>query len=362
MEKIQIGLPVMLHSEPEIKAFLNAKKRIEKYGENIEQPIEVGAFLYYTPRALSEENRSKQIINQERYQLPIVHAQAPIQLENCLAYTSEDEEKFKRKSLLETTIEQTYEVRKHDPQKSNPVHVDMHLGIIVVREGLQEHAHLPCIYSLDEFLDKKDELLTKCIMRYDQLKALAQKRGLGTVIENSITAAFSPDHTLSKTPRMLYFPFNDLNSLNTISKGSITFDTGHWAATRSARYQLENNHAYDDREFLFRMEDITSWKEYLTRNPSCQEYLNFFTKVFHVSNVTGLGVHLEKHPELQKQWGDAGTTDGLISRNEFQSITEYARANGRPLILEVEYDLKNIPQNEFKEADPLITDMLTQEV
>ena len=44
---LYVGLPVMLHKEPEIQAFLKAKERIESYGQSAGFPMEVGAFLFF---------------------------------------------------------------------------------------------------------------------------------------------------------------------------------------------------------------------------------------------------------------------------------------------------------------------------
>jgi len=69
VEKLALGLPVMLQYEKEIGAFLAAKERIEKLGDKRGFPLDVNVFLFFNSSALSQENRENQIRNQVKYNL-----------------------------------------------------------------------------------------------------------------------------------------------------------------------------------------------------------------------------------------------------------------------------------------------------
>ncbi|MBI2632404.1 hypothetical protein HYW75_05350 [Candidatus Pacearchaeota archaeon] len=99
-----------------------------------------------------------------------------------------------------------------------------------------------------------------------------------------------------------------------ISGGRIVLDVAHWAAARSAPELFEKNKAYEDKELLFKTEGIKSWDEYVERNPDLNSYIPH-TRVFHMSNSTGLGVYLDE--ENLEKWGDVGTVEGLVPRSDF---------------------------------------------
>jgi hypothetical protein len=357
-KSLSVGLPVMLHSEPEVQAFLRAKDRIEAYGDMIGQTMQVGAFLFFLPFALKDENREKQITNQSRYQIPILHAQASFQLKHNLVYSKDQDLSLNGgKDLLEIAIDQTAELKKHDPSKF-PVDVDFNVGAYLCRQ-IPEQKPVPFIYSLDEFLSQKEELFQRSVSRFSELRQLAEQNGLGVGLENAITNVFVPHpHLKGEPPRMYTHPFNDIYSMRRISGESIILDMAHWAAGRSAPELFEKNGAHEERELLFKMEGISSWDEYRERNPDLDSYIPH-SMVFHISNSTGLGVYLDKYPDLQEKWGDVGTIEGLVPRSDFHKIAQSAREDNKPVIIEVEYDVKNIPQNNYKEADPMLSYMLT---
>lgn len=353
---LYVGLPVMLHSEPEIQAFLRAKERIEAYGETVGQPLNVGAFLFLLPFTLKDENREKAINNQSKYQVPILHAQATFQLKHNLVFSKKQDLSITgEKDLLEIVIEQTSELKKSDPSKS-PVDLDFNVGAYVCRQ-IPEQKPVPFIYYPDEFLSQKEELFQRSISRFSELKDLAGQNGLGAGLENAITNVFVPHpHLKGLPPRMYAHPFNDLVSLRRISGDSIILDLAHWAATRSAPDLFEKNGAHNEKETLFKVEGISSWEEYRERNPDLWSFIPY-TRVFHISNATGLGVYLEG--EYLEKWGDVGSIEGLIPREDFHKVVSHARDANKPLIIEVDYDIKNIPQNDYKEADPMLSYILT---
>ncbi|MBI2632405.1 hypothetical protein HYW75_05355 [Candidatus Pacearchaeota archaeon] len=154
---LNVGLPVMLQSEPEIQAFLRAKERIENYGQSIGQPLNVGVFLFYLPFALKDENRERALENQSKYHVPILHAQASFQLKHNLVFSRNQDSSLEgRKDLLDTVIVQTAELKEHDTSKF-PVDVDFNVGAYLCRQ-IPEKRPVPFIYSIDEILPQREEL------------------------------------------------------------------------------------------------------------------------------------------------------------------------------------------------------------
>ena len=232
---LELGLPVMLHKEQEeILPFLKAKDRIEALGESQGIPIKVSAFLYYFPKALSEGNRSLQIKNQRTYKLPIIHAQTPNYGENCLAYDS-DEKRFEKEGLLETTITHCAVLRDISGQVES-FDIDTHPGTVIDNHPL--NLTIPCVYPLEEFLEKREVLLQKSTERFAQLSELAGRYGLGMALENSISVFFAQQFN-DLFPRIHFMPFVDFPSIMQISGGNLTFDSAHWGSTRLVQEVLE---------------------------------------------------------------------------------------------------------------------------
>jgi len=342
----------MLHYEGEVKAFLNAKKRIEILGESQGVPMKVGAFLYYFPKAISDENVALQIVNQRKYKLPIIHAQTPIYGENCLAYDSDDI-RFGRKGLLEKTIEQCATLRDVSGQTES-FDVNAHPGILV--DDSPENLTIPCVYPIAEFLEKRDKLFKKSTERFTQLTEFARRYGLGTVLENSIPAFYARQFN-DVAPKVHFLPFVDFPSIMQISGDNLTFDSAHWGSTRLAPEILERNQLINEREIVFKMHGISSWEEYLALHPDFPEYLEH-TRALHLSNVDGIGVGLDYSSELARKWGKSGNNEGYIPISDFRKMINYTRERDVPVIIEVEYDVKNIPVNQFKEADDFLKHVL----
>lgn len=353
-KKLKIGLPVMLHSEPEVQAFLRAKDRIEAYGDVIGQPLDVGAFLFFIPPALKDENMAKQLENQSKYRLPIVHAQSTFQSKHCLSFSAEQDSESQGIDLMDVVVKQVAALRTYDPLRL-PVDVSVNVGLYLSRRKIEPKS--PVIYTPEEFPAYREKLFRKSVARFSQLEELARSYDLGVAVENGVTAIFAHHVKLTdKIPSMFVHPFNDLASLVAISNGKLVLDLAHLAGTRCASEFFEKNRVYEDREVLFKMEGITSWDEYLERNPGFESYLPY-SRVLHMSNATGLGVYLEG--EFLEKWGNVGTIEGIVPREDFHKIVSHAKENNKPVIIEVEYDVKNIPQNNYKEADALLEYILT---
>src|SRR3989338_3194458 len=132
-EKLEIVLPVMLHSDTEPEIFLQAKDRLEKLGRDYNVPIEVGAFLLYLPsHSRTPENFEKQVKNQERYRLPIRLVETGVQRNNALAYVLGDTT-FNPEvpSDLERTIEQSARLRDLDENPVENLIVAPQVGVLI---------------------------------------------------------------------------------------------------------------------------------------------------------------------------------------------------------------------------------------
>jgi len=352
---LYVGLPLMLHSEPEVIAFRNAQKRIQALGDELGQPIQVGAFLFLLPRALTDENRTKQLENQRKYNIPIIHAQATFQLRHNLVYSREqDTSLVGGRDLLEIALDQVSQLRRGSAQDqlSLPFHLDYNIGAFVSPEVPAERK-VQYVYTLQEFLAQREELYQRAKNRFSELQALAKDEGLEVAVENAINAVFAPHPALGGTPQMYYHPFNGLKPLVDVSNGNLVFDSAHWIASRSAVVSFERNGATREREILFQTEGVNSWEQYLENNPNFDRYLPF-ARVLHMSNATGLGVFLEKYPQDKARWGDGGEVEGLIPRKDLRTMASHAIEQGKPVIIEVDYDIKEIPKNEFSEADKFL--------
>ncbi|MBM3233335.1 hypothetical protein FJZ18_04180 [Candidatus Pacearchaeota archaeon] len=169
-KKLTVGLPVMLHKESEIQAFLEAKELIEKYGESIGRPLQVGAFLFFIPPAMREENLEKQKVNQAKYRLPIVHAQSTFQSRHCLAFSAEQDTEY-GKDLIDLVINQVAALRSEDSSQY-PVTVSVNVGLFVSRNALRMKS--PVILTPDQFNSQRDALYDRCASRFSALESLAR--------------------------------------------------------------------------------------------------------------------------------------------------------------------------------------------
>jgi hypothetical protein len=338
---VRIGIPVALHEEGEIQAFLEAKPRIERLTAAYGLPSDVGVFAYYTPRLIGPTQREQQLKNQERHKLPIFHAQTPIFGTSSLAYDGE--------GLLETTIDHVAQLCAMSNSKN--CSVDTHIGVVVN----EHHTPLPEVYTPSEALTQRDAIFARAQQRFAQLTARAAQYGMSMLLENQITAQFAPGNG-NATPQLHYLPFNDLASIERIAGTAITCDVAHWAATRHAQAQFEHNGI--EPATLFAISGVANWDEYHAANGTLYDLLAR-SQAIHLSNTAGIGVHLERTPELAKQWGDWGTNSGLLSAQELRESLVYGALNDVPVMIEVDYDIKRIAENKFTEADAFLTHLFT---
>jgi tetratricopeptide (TPR) repeat protein len=348
-----LGIPVMLHDKREISAFLTAKKRLEKWGADRDLPIQAGIFLYYFPKALSTENKEAQLVNQKRYRLPLINAQTPIHGINSLSYVYSD------RGQLEETIEHCARLKEHDNGKINiDFTIDTHPGTLIL-PGLEEE--LPGVYSLEEFLQKRGELYERTKNRFEKLNEYARRFGFSMVLEticpvNFQAKAEGPGKNPRDNPGLYYYGFSNLENLVDISKGNMTMDIAHWGYTQALKGIVQANGEEGNRikDIVFQIEEVKSWSEYYQKHPQHPGDYFKYSKVFHLSNSKGIGVNLGRWPQEAEKWGDSGRYEGTVTREQFLEAINYARENRIPVILEPDYDIKRIPENQFKEADEFL--------
>jgi hypothetical protein len=334
-------------SEGEIKAFLNAQERIQALTQAYGIPSEVSAFAYYSPFLMKEERRPLQLANQRNYRLPIIHSQTPVQMENALSYSEQERIRTGKQSILATTIEHVARLREYSPDV--PCSMDVHIGTIVAQGGSKSDA-IPSIYSPEEFMARREELYTTAKTTFAHLTALAKKHGMPLLLENVPAVVMYPDYHDGE-PRLQYLPFHSLAETLEVSKNNITFDTAHWAAAKATQRQFTENGV--DPALLFLTAGVHDWQEYSAALGTFEAYLSQ-AKAIHLSNTNGIGVKLNKHPELAKRWGDWGTDDGLLSKEQLRTCITHAQQQHIPVMLEVDYDIKRIPENCYKEADAFL--------
>ena len=372
---LRLAIPVMTQYEGEIKAFLAAKKRLEEASAGTKLPLEVGVFLYYTDKAITPEVRVKQRANQRLYKLPIFHAQAPIYQHNSLAFAEEEAARFPdRASMLEATIEQAAWMRDLGPQTpfSEALSVETHPGVIVYPDfnpSDPTDTNRPSTYSIQDFLEKRDRLLEIMKARYAALKERGALEGVAFGIENCHAVVLEPDRWAGNKPRFNYTPFGDIASLRHMAGVSpenaeqgryLVFDIAHQATARDAPDAFRRNDTPKNLAHLLNIYDVQTPEEFLRRFGDIPTKLGDANTI-QLSNVTGLGVHLGATPELEKRWGKDGTFKGVLTRDEMRGAIEHARAHGIPLALELDYDIKKIPTNQFVEVDKFLASLYRDE-
>ena len=349
-KRIFIALPVMLHKKGEIEAFLSAKERIEAKYSSPRSKVEVGAFSYMLPFTLKEENKISQIENQKSYRLPLYHVQSPILNEHALTHDSGEEARFGVKSRLEEALE--HSAKLIDLSRAAPFNLvfDTHAGVFVYPHLDEEHP-VPGVYSVPGFVKNRKRLFDQAAERFSKLKETGDSYGIEVVLENEPIVSVEPSRILSESgaPRIGFKPFADPEDLNTISSIH-TFDSSHYAVARSVPSRFEINNLSP--ESLFKVFNINSWEEYRNRICVAEDYQNGL-RAIHLSNTEGVGIHLTDEEEISK-WGRDGTVEGELSQEELKSAVNLAASRGIPAVLEVDYNLKKIPDNKFIEADAFL--------
>ena len=141
-----------------------------------------------------------------------------------------------------------------------------------------------------------------------------------------------------------------MEEIQEISGENVTFDSAHLAASRSIPELVKRNGSKDVERILFELYNLTSWDDYLAKVPTLERSMQS-ARAIHIGNSSGIGLHLS--PDLTLLWGDGGM-EGFMTKSELGRIVRGAHTTGKPLIIEADYDVKNIPKNQFKEADELL--------
>ncbi|MBM3233334.1 hypothetical protein FJZ18_04175 [Candidatus Pacearchaeota archaeon] len=122
---------------------------------------------------------------------------------------------------------------------------------------------------------------------------------------------------------------------------------------------MGKNDAGEDERMLFEMERIKTWPDYFKRHPSLESYTPL-GRAYHIGNATGMGIYLDG--PLIKKWGSVGVgPEGIVSREQFKTIATHAQNSNLPVIIEADYDVPNIPEKKYSEADPFLRYMLTSD-
>jgi len=356
MEKfIQLALPVMLHFEKDIEAFLNAQRRINLLGDSLGVALEVGAFLPFMPNHSREpENFEKQLKNQAKYRLPIKLVETGIQRNNALSYVpgnptfNED-----IPSDLENIIEQTAKIRDLDPKTGGELVVAPHVGVLILDSMDVGDFSRPSIYSPQDFIELRNNLYDKSKERFLELREKALELGLKLSLENAPPVTFENYEFWQKKDldryEMCYHAFNDIHSLLDISGGSLIFDAGHYAASMSVPELFERNKADSTLNSLFSVMGISLWNEYIKRIGEAEDYLAHAVSI-HISHTDGIGVRLKRNSPEGTAWGD-GRGDDLTTMKSYNNYFNVAKLNSLPIAIEEDYNLSPLT---FEEADKFL--------
>jgi len=361
---IQITLPVMLNSAPEVETFLSAKERIEALGTKYSVPVEVGAFLPFMPGfARKPDAYEAQLANQAKYRLPIRLVETGIQRQNSLAYAEGVDPTYNPEvtSDLNDVVDQVARLRDLDPNPLENLVVAPHIGILAVNLDQGDYS-IPGFLSVKDFADRREKLLVQATNRFGELRKRGESLGLDVCLENAYLASFQNSSYWQTQSRpteessfdIVYETLNDLPSLLQISQGNIVFDLAHLAAMQNIPAQFAENKDVMLHDDLFSTMNISSWEEYNIRVGHLDHYL-VSAQAVHISQVEGIGVRLPQGSEAARRWGGGGERLTLISPETFNRVVTFARDHNLPIGLEPDYSFDPLT---FKEADRLLEPIL----
>jgi len=344
-QKLTVGLPVMIHNVEEINAFLAAKERLES-SRDYGIPLDVAAFLFLHPRfALTDENKVKALENQQKYRLPIIQIETPLQGRNSLVYDLKDQERFGEVSQLEMVVELASKLKESD-KSAHGLTIDTHVGILV-SENLESANPFAGVYSVNGFNDNKPELFERVRTRFGQLAEKAKKNGHVMVLETV------PYVTFEKKPfgpvtQHWYYPLSEMEDLEHISQGNITFDAAHLSKSRVLPQLVQRANALNVERTIFELYGLSSWDEYMLKIPSIDRSLQN-ARAVHLGNSAGID---QRGFGSDSVWSGEGP--GLLTKDELGRIVRSAHVRKIPVIVEADYDIKNLSQKQFREADDLL--------
>ncbi|HLA23015.1 MAG TPA: hypothetical protein VJZ93_00585 [Candidatus Nanoarchaeia archaeon] len=359
---LQIALPLMLHFDKEIEAFLEAKDRIEILSDSYGVPTEVGAFLPFLPgHSIKSENFEKQLENERKYGIPIRLVETCIQRNNSLAYVPSDPTYNSEKpSDLGRTIDHVARLRDLDPNPRENLVVAPHVGVIVPHDLKEGDFSIPGFYSVPDFVKMRDKIIDTAESRFAGLQELGIQKGLTLAIENAYLAVVQDSsfwQTGNRTEdmdkyKMHYEVLNDLPNLSKISRGNLVLDLAHLVAMEEIPNAFSRNNFSPDN--LFATMGISSWDEYEKRVGMQEEYMAQ-ARAVHISQVEGIGVRLPANSEPAQHWGGGKTLQGLIPKERFVDVLKESQRRNLPVSLELDYSFKPFT---YKEADDLLEPIL----
>lgn len=318
-ESQKIGVPVGFWNKEEPSLLLKIKDEIEQEFSH----YSVGVFSIQTSFSLKETKFNLQI--EYSKEIPVVHVQAPIEHENSIVNYGED---------LELALELTTHFRKDQDCR-----VNYHVGVT-----LQNQA------EVDSFGKSKEQIWQKCVTNLQKLADFADEINLSITLENEPSVFVKPTGKDSII-RPVFFPFGNVHVLQKLiaeadrDNIALAFDSAHWAVSQLAPEMFRDKELV---EKYFPGEDLISM---LLKSSNCSSLDEYFSlqgefsscveaaQVYHLSNTTGIGVHLPTEDE--KYWGEDGTFQGYLSKEDLTYILNYAREHDRIAVIEVKLDLEN---------------------
>lgn len=362
MEKpLQLALPLMLHSESEIPAFVKAQERLRKIGNEEGVPLNTGAFLLFLPsHSRKPESFEKQLENQRTHRLPIRIVETGVQRQNSLSYDPRDPTYDPTLSSdLERTLEHVALLRDLDPTAPSRLVVAPHVGILVFDSLKKGDFSRPGFYSINDFVELREDLFGRAQERFGKLADKAGRLGLRLALENTYSAVFENIGFWQRQGggfEMDYQVFNDFPSLDSISGGSLVFDSAHFAAMHALPASFQANQDVIHPGTLFKTLNISSWQVFQERAGTVRDYLDR-SHGLHLSPTDGPGIRVPAGSEDGRRWGD-GTGPDLTPPESYNLYVQTARDRGLPVAIEVDYNVKD-PNFDFSEADPFVRSLLT---
>ena len=358
MNKLQLALPVMLHSDNEPDIFRTAQERLVKLGDDCGVPLEVGAFLLYLPaKTRTPENFEKQLKNQEKHRLPIRLVETGVQRQNALSYGPSDPTYNPQvQSDLELVIEQAAKLRDLDPTASQSLIVAPHIGIIVLDSAKKGDFSKPGLYSVADFVEQRDAIYNRAKTRFAELSDKASVRGLKLAIENAYSAVFENIGYWQGVPEafgMGLQVFNDFQSFIDISRGNIVLDVAHFAAMKNIPARYKQNRDVMSSDALFATLGINSWDEFEAKAGKIEDYFPK-ARALHLSSQDGLSIRVPAGTEIGRRWGD-GTDPDLTTMATYHQCLDEAISRGLPVAIEEAFNTKPLT---YKEADAFLEPIL----
>ena len=179
----------MNHKDGEVAAFKEAKPRIEALMSEHGIEAEVGSFFYMLPFAIRDPRvRQMQLDVQKREQFPLYHVQTPIIGVHSLDFYGKNRSHaLDNGCLLETAVTHAGDLAQYSPTTPD---VSTHSGVFVFPTAPKGSYVGPGSYTLEEFDEKKEEILQDTKKGFRNFSELVQSQGLTPLLENEPAANY----------------------------------------------------------------------------------------------------------------------------------------------------------------------------